>query len=234
MGFMGEAKRRKENREPVIYHHTSTLRTNLIWMSGLIELEGVVKTVPHPELGKIESDVFMRRAFKDFPPLAWFTTQIEIPKCLNITEVWGHDKKTGEKIALSIGEKGGNCIALHRIAIGFPILKISVIPWTEHFGFKTDEGKELNESALEVGDNPEDWYVSESPVDVAKASEIWTTGSILNPRLRRNQIYLNDILELVNMCRTQKGVYVPPAWAKTEHIAVLAKMMNVPLLDRRP
>ena len=28
--FVGEAKRRRENGVPTVYHHTSTLRTNLI------------------------------------------------------------------------------------------------------------------------------------------------------------------------------------------------------------
>jgi hypothetical protein len=40
---MGEAKRRRQqNSTPdrVVYHHTSTLRTNLLWMSGVIEVEG--------------------------------------------------------------------------------------------------------------------------------------------------------------------------------------------------
>ena len=27
-------------RVPTVYHHTSTVRTNLIWMSGVIEVEG--------------------------------------------------------------------------------------------------------------------------------------------------------------------------------------------------
>ena len=37
---MGAAKRKRQNRVPTVYHHTSTLRTNLIWMSGVIEVEG--------------------------------------------------------------------------------------------------------------------------------------------------------------------------------------------------
>ena len=37
---MGEAKRKRLADRAVVYHHTSTLRTHFIWMSGVIELEG--------------------------------------------------------------------------------------------------------------------------------------------------------------------------------------------------
>ena len=46
---MGAAKRKRQNRVPTVYHHTSTLRTNLIWMSGVIEVEGKSKGVFHPQ-----------------------------------------------------------------------------------------------------------------------------------------------------------------------------------------
>jgi hypothetical protein len=76
---MGEAKRKRLAERTVIYHHTSTLRTNLIWMSGVIELEGKSPPVTHPRLGEIRTDPFARRAMKDFPALAWFTTGITVP-----------------------------------------------------------------------------------------------------------------------------------------------------------
>lgn len=55
---MGEAKRRKMKEAelgPVVYHHTSTLRTNLLWMSGVIELEGQSRRPAfHPSWAKFE------------------------------------------------------------------------------------------------------------------------------------------------------------------------------------
>jgi hypothetical protein len=81
---MSEAKRRKAARAGVVYHHTSTLRTNLIWMSGVIELEGRGEEPIHPELDNFtfSGNASLRRPMKDFPPVAWFTTQISIPNCL--------------------------------------------------------------------------------------------------------------------------------------------------------
>jgi hypothetical protein len=55
---------------PTVYHHTSTLRTNLIWMSGVIEVEGKSKGVLHPQIGEIRTDAKVRRALKDFLPVA--------------------------------------------------------------------------------------------------------------------------------------------------------------------
>ena len=78
----GEAKRKRENAVPTVYHHTSTLRTNLIWMSGVVQVEGRSEGAFHPDLGEIKTDELMRRACKEFPPVAWFTTRIKIPECL--------------------------------------------------------------------------------------------------------------------------------------------------------
>jgi len=84
---MGAAKRKRQNRVPTVYHHTSTLRTNLIWMSGVIEVEGKSKGVFHPQLGEIRTDAKVRRALKDFPPVAWFTTRIDVPRVLIGSEI---------------------------------------------------------------------------------------------------------------------------------------------------
>lgn len=61
-----------------MYHHTSTLRTNLIWMSGVIDVEGSQQKVIYPHLGEIGTDVLLRRSMTDFPPVAWFTRRMEI------------------------------------------------------------------------------------------------------------------------------------------------------------
>ena len=51
---MGEAKRKRGNAAvSTVYHHTSTLRTNLIWMSGVIQIEGKSAGIIHPQLARI-------------------------------------------------------------------------------------------------------------------------------------------------------------------------------------
>ena len=35
---MGQAKLKRSLPVSVVYHHTSTLRTNLLWMSGVVEV----------------------------------------------------------------------------------------------------------------------------------------------------------------------------------------------------
>jgi len=71
---MGEAKRRQTaSIVRTVYHHTSTLRTNLIWMSGVIEVEGAGATPLHPQLGEFKHATSLRRGMHDFPPVAWFT-----------------------------------------------------------------------------------------------------------------------------------------------------------------
>jgi hypothetical protein len=94
---MGEAKRRQlaGTGEVIVYHHTSTLRTNLIWMSGVIDLEGLSRPVLHPQMGEIRNDALARRELKDFTRLAWFTTQMTVPEALVQTRIQFIDKNTG-------------------------------------------------------------------------------------------------------------------------------------------
>ena len=197
---MGEAKRRRAI--PMVYHHTSTLRTNLIWMSGVIEVEGKTKDVIHPQLGKIMTNALFRREMKDFPQVAWFTTQLRVPRCLIVDRLQLAHEETGEVMEeLVLTETEANMLAMQRVALGFPIADINVIPWPEHRGFNTGEGKRLNESAIEAGDDPADWYVSDHPVDVMKAKGVWTSSSIANPKLQRRDWYLKDVKKMVTLCR---------------------------------
>ena len=83
---MGAAKRKRQNRVPTVYHHTSTLRTNLIWMSGVIEVEGKSKGVFHPSSAR-SAPTPRCAALKDFPPVAWFTTRIDVPRVLIGSEI---------------------------------------------------------------------------------------------------------------------------------------------------
>lgn len=226
---MGEAKRRRANAGTVVYHHTSTLRTNLIWMSGVIEVEGKSEGVFHPAIGEIRTDVLARRATKDFPPVAWFTNQIAIPQCLVNSEYYGIDKNTGERIEMRLGDKRdvANVLALNRIAIGFPIDKIPVVRWTDYFGYSTPEGRELNESAIEAGDDPANWYVSENPVDVLQSTEIWGSSSILRPKLRRHESYLSVVHQMVRTCRSDKSHFIAPTWMTQSEVEVVARKLGV-------
>lgn len=225
---MGEAKRRQQQAPTIAYHHTSTLRTNLIWMSGVIELEGRSKGAFHPQLGEITTNANLRRAMRDFPPLAWFTTQIHIPGCLTGAHIAFVDNETGERNAVLEGPEAANALALQRVALGFPIQGAGLVPWPEHPGYQTAEGRELNDSAREFGDNPDHWYVSETPVDVLMATEFWSSRTIQNPRLTPFPEYLPDMRRMVTLCRTTPGVFIPPSWLKPEEASRLASALGLP------
>ena len=163
---MGEAKRRQQRNAtsgPIVYHHTSTLRTNLLWMSGVIEVEGKGGEALHPQIGAIKTDVLLRRAMRDFPPVAWFTSEITVPNCLRNMKLHFTDKNTGQLRYEddAIGNLS-DAIALNRVAVGFRLSDCpSIMKWSEHAGYHTLEGKDLNESARAYGDDPDTWYVSE-------------------------------------------------------------------------
>jgi hypothetical protein len=227
---MGQAKLRRLSAVPTVYHHTSTLRTNEIWMSGKIKLEGQQPPALHPKLGEIKTDANLRRQMRDFPPLAWFTSQISVPRCLVESTVCFTDEKTGEMIKkVRLGERESNAMALHRIAIGFPVSAIPVVPWPDHPGYFTTEGQELNESARDAGDDPNDWWVSEEPVDVLSASEIWLAHRVLNTKLRRHDGYLKDMKKMVEMCRTTEGAYIPPSWITQEQANQVFGKLGIPI-----
>lgn len=229
---MGEAKRRREAlaADPVVYHHTSTLRTNLMWMSGVITVEGDDTPVLHPKLGELKTDTKMRREMTDFPPLAWFTTQISPPRCLTDAPLLGINKDTGAVITISSEPGSMNAVALNRIAIGFRLADVALIRWPDHPGYLTDEGRALNESAREFGDNPDDWYVSEAPVDLMQACEIWTAASIMKPKMRRAPEYLPQMKAMVKACRETEGVFIPPSWLPTDKAAAVVKRSGLPVL----
>lgn len=228
---MGEAKRKRESRKPTVYHHTSIIRTNLIWMSGVIQVEGQSKGALHPKLGEIKTDASLRRALRDFPPVAWFTTRIDIPKCLIESRFVAVDKDTGERIMeIDANVAQANAIALNRVALGFPIADIPVIPWPEHPGYVTDEGKELNETAREFGDNPDEWYVAEQPVDVLKVSEFWSSKSVMKPKLERIDKYIPDIHRMVEAAK-KHNAFIPPSWLTPEQAMEFARRSGLKVME---
>ena len=226
---MGEAKRRRENAKPTVYHHTSTLRTNLIWMSGVIQVEGAGKPAIHPLLGEIRTDALSRRKMTDFPPVAWFTTRLEIPKCL-IESSFFIVKETGEIEEIKIDEQTVNLISLHRVALGFVIEDIDLTPWPEYYGYSTPEGRELNEVAQAAGDNPDDWYISEVPIDVLRVSEFYSSRTKLKPKLERMPSYIEDIKRMVVQCR-ENNAYIPPSWLSRAEAILLAQKAGVPVYE---
>jgi len=236
---MGEAKMRRQSSGLVVYHHTSMLRTNLIWMSGVVQLEGHVEPglrglVLHPELGQIITNANLRRSFDDFPRLAWFTSKIDIPRCLMNARMIFADKETGEirgeaDLGIHVQELT-HSMALNRMAIGFPIANIPVMRWKGHSGYQTNEGRELNESAREVGDDPDDWWVSEVPVDLLEATEVWISPSVLKPKLKRFPQYLPQIRRMVTLCRERSDAYIPPSWMTEEQQMACAKKFGVPVV----
>lgn len=230
---MGQAKRRREAGVQVVYHHTSTLRTNLLWMSGVIKVEGQSEGVVHPDLGEILTDATLRRPMCDFPPLVWFTRQIAVPACLQQASIALRDPITGEIRAMDGPQGTANAIALNRLALGFRVTSIPVVPWPEHVGYATAEGQGLNESARAVGDDPDDWWVSDSPVDLLQMSEIWISPSIANPKLKRSDAYLIDVQRMVAACRASPGSFIPPSWMKTTEAARLGARMGKTVIQFR-
>jgi hypothetical protein len=91
----------------------------------------------------------------------------------------------------------------------------------------TDEGQELNESARAAADDPDEWYVSEEPVDVMKISEFWFSPRVLGPRMKPFPAYIGEIKKMVSLCREQKGVYIPPSWLKPEQAEKLARELKL-------
>ncbi|MFL6846459.1 MAG: hypothetical protein ACJ8ER_16450 [Allosphingosinicella sp.] len=228
---MGEAKRRRAEQAQLIYHHTSTLRTNQLWMAGVILPEGKMPAVLHPKLGEIQTDAFLRRAMVDFPPVVWLTKRIDVPNCMLQTGLRFADKTSGaDRGRADAGPDVSNAIALHRMALGFRIADVPVVPWPEHPGYLTGEGRELNDSAREVGDDPDEWWVSDQSIDLLAMAEIRVSSSIVRPKLERNEQYLGEVKRMVQQCRETEGVFIPPSWLKPDEARLLAAHMGVPVL----
>lgn len=229
---MGEAKQRAHG-PLLIYHHTSTLRTNELWMRGEILPEGQVPPATHPQLGEIHTNAFFRRPMKDFPPVVWLTEEISVPRCLVQTALRFVRQDSGEEVGqVDIGEGLANAIALNRVSLGFHPADIRAVRWPDHPGYYTGEGQELNESAREVDDDPDRWWVSEQPVDLLQAVEVRISRSVSKPKMERSDQYLKEVRRMVELCRTEEGVYIPPSWLKPEQAARIAREVGLPIRPR--
>lgn len=223
---MGEAKRRKLTDDPIVYHHTSILRTNQLWMTGEIRPERKMHPVLHPHLGCMETDARFRRAMKDFPPLVWLTKRIAVPRCLQVNELL-FVGENGERHSMEIGSTVANAIAMQRFALGFRLSDFDFSRWPDHPGFNTAEGRILNETGREAGDNPRDWYVSEKPLDLMLTAEVWFSRNPTVIRLKREDWYLADIRRMVQLCRDTPGVFIPPSWLKPEQARELGRRLGL-------
>jgi len=224
---MGEAKKRGQAPR-LIYHHTSTLRTNQLWMSGRVLPEGKMPRVLHPQLGEIQTDAFFRRSMKDFPPVVWLTEAVGVPKCLVSTGLRFASIDTGEEVgSVDLNEDLSNAVALNRVSLGFIPDEIGAVRWRDHFGYNTGEGQELNESAHEAGDDPDQWWVSEVPVDLMRMVELRVSRSVSRPKLERRDDYLAKIKELIQRCRDNPGAFVPPTWLTPDQARALAARLGV-------
>ena len=228
---MGEAKRRKQSQTAgIIYHHTSTLRTNLIWMSGVIELEGRGEKPHHPQLGKMDADASLRREMRDFPPLAWFTSSAATPRCLMDAQICLRDNATGEIRRIDLDAQQANAISMKRVALGFQLADIPVVAWRDHPGYQTPEGQKLNADARAVGDDPDLWYVAEEPVDAALLCEI-RNADRQGRMVKLDARHVQEARRSVELCRTTPGAYIPPAWIPVDQIQRICAEMGVPILE---
>lgn len=219
---MGEAARRKAEEAGLVWHHTSILRTNKIWMTGVIEVEGKSIGVEHPAFGEVSTNANLRRALVDFPPLVWLTAAINVPKCLKHFELHTTDKATGEPRVITLAPDEAAAFSLNRVALGFRKAEAPIIPWPDHYGYRTSEGKALNESARDVGDDPDEWWVAEQPLDAMLIAAFRSSPTMLTDKLVRNDKYVVEIHRMVQLCRDHPDAVIPPTWVGTPaHLAVI-------------
>lgn len=224
---MGEAKRRAQGTEGLVWHHTSILRTNQLWMSGYLLPEGEMKPVHHPQLGEVGTNAVYRRPMKDFAPLVWFTSEVSVPQCLqkgSIVLV----AKDGTHQQIDITPEIMNGMSLHRVALGFRPDGIGVQPWREHPGYATAEGRELNETARDAGDDPDAWFVSETKVDLLACCAFRQAKSLNDLKMVPRDAYVADMHRMVRMCREKPGVYIPPSWVSEKDARLLAARLGLP------
>lgn len=229
---MGEAKRNRERLARMVWHHTSTLRTNQLWMSGYILPEGKMPPVLHPKLGEIHTDATMRRPMKDFPPLVWLTSKIAIPNVLLNAGFYLGDTRTEMPMEGVNRVDLSNALALNRMGLGFAIDDVpSLVRWPDHPGYATGEGRDLNDTARDAGDDPDDWWVSEEPIDILGMIEIRGSKSIMKPRLEVFSTYLADVHRMVRGCRENPGIFIPPSWLTPAEARAFAQRVGVPVKE---
>jgi hypothetical protein len=114
------------------------------------------------------------------------------------------------------------------VALGFRLTECpSIVKWSEHPGYGTAEGGELNQRARAYGA----WYVSDQPIDLLDAVEFWSSRKIINPKLQREDWYLKYLPNMVRSCRERKGVHIMPTWLKPHEAKAIAAAFGLPAVD---
>src|SRR5262249_48799394 len=152
--------------------------------------------VPHPFLEQYrQGGPSALRAVIDFQPLAWFASEVTPPQCLQRVSIEGIND-AGERVKVHI-DRDQHMGGLLRIALGFRAVDIGAIRWPDHPGYCTGEGRYLNDTARECGDDPDKWFVTEENVNLDHLVEIWTPrsadGKNLTGQLRLDPDYLIDV-----------------------------------------
>ncbi len=215
---MGQAKANAAAQSNFVWHHTSSLRTAQLWTSGHIKVEGRMPPAFHPEVGWIYSNAAHRREMKDFPPLVWLTRDIKVPQSIRIVSHRAKDNDPAKCQTTLLPPEVTDAIAMRRMAIGFNPNEIGATPWTEHPGYSSGEGRQLNESAIEAGDAPEDWYVVEADIDLLKCRALRIAQSTFNLKMVREDRGVAEIHRMVRLCRENPGRRIAPTWLNEESI----------------
>lgn len=104
-----------------------------------------------------------------------------------------------------------NAIALRRLALGFKLVDVGLTPWRDYRGYDTAEGRALNETARDAGDDPDRWYVSETPISLDHMREIRVARSVQDLKMMRNDAYLVALKEMLAKAKSAgEKVYIPP------------------------
>jgi hypothetical protein len=73
-------------------------------------------------------------------------------------------------------------------------------------------------------------FVSEEPVDLLRSVEVYSSMTVMEPKLKRMDGYLRDVHNMVRLCREVPGAYIPPSWMKMEQAVALAQGLGVKCL----
>ena len=174
---MGESRNKDKQTDPIVRHYTSHLWTSHIWTDGVIKVEGERPAPLHPdlELGDFH-DARHARPMRDFGPVVWLTTEPGIPMtCRILTMPVQQGRLPGRHI---VGPPYSDAVSMTRISLGFKASDIGAIRWSDHAGYETPEGHEITQRALSLGDDPAQWWVCDTDVEVDRIVECRQAVSI--------------------------------------------------------
>lgn len=222
---MSEARRHREEEDPIIRHYTSHLWTSHIWTDGRIRVEGERPDPMHPELDLTSfHDPRHARPMRDFGPVVWLTTQPGVPPtCRVITMPVQQGALPGRHV---LGPPYSDAVSLTRISLGFRASEIGAIKWSAHPGYETDEGRELNDAAVAIGDDPTQWWVCDQDIDVERIVECRQADSIEDPHMKPFNEYIVGIKRLVGMAKIPNS-WIAPTWMPIEVAKEAARQAGI-------